>query len=340
MRLLSPLVFTLSSALAFAVACSDGKTASDDEDDDAGESGDGGTTGGNGSGGTTGGTESSAGGTTGGTEGSTGGSTGGSGDPAGGTGGSTGGNGSGGTTGGTTGGTGGDGTGGTGGTGGAEGTTGGTGGDGSGGSLIGTGGTAGAGGAGGGGAGTPACGAAFHAWDGGYVTTPALNGGCWQGHAYTGTQITGSSVTPTDFETCGDPCMLCASGLVAPDLAFGGVAWLGFNLNQLRNDEAAGTVTPTGTGIMLNFINEGGSPLRVQLGGPNADTLESDRWCVEIAGTSGNVMIPYAAFNTQCWDALGIPYAGEPIENIQLLVPGNDVASQSFAICMAAVTEY
>lgn len=325
MRLLSPFVVTLMGALSLSVACSDGRTASDDEDDDAGESGKGGTTGGKGSGGTTGGTE---------------GSTGGTGDPAGGTGG----DGSGGDgTGGSTGGAGGDGSGG------SVSTTGGTGGDGAGGSVSTTGGTggggtggstSGTGGAGGGGAGTPACGAAFHAWDAGYVTTPALNGGCWQGHAYTGVQITGSTISPVDFSACGDPCMLCASGLVAPDFDFGGVAWLGFNVNQLRDEDAAGTVTPTGTGIMVNFINTNGSRLRVQLGGPNADTLASERWCVEIFGTGGNVMVPYSAFTTECWDTIGTPYAREPIKSIQLIVPGNDIASEAFAVCIAAVTEY
>jgi hypothetical protein len=99
-------------------------------------------------------------------------------------------------------------------------------------------------------------------------------------------------------------------------------------------------VTPTGTGIVVNFINEGGSTLRVQLGGPDADTLASDRWCVEIAGASGAVMIPYGAFNTRCWDALGTGYAGEPIESIQLLVPGNDLGAVPYAICMAEVVEY
>jgi hypothetical protein len=133
---------------------------------------------------------------------------------------------------------------------------------------------------------------------------------------------------------------LCASGSVAPDLDFGGVAWLGFNLAQALGETTASTVTPTGTGIRVNFINEGGSTLRVQLGGPNADTLASDRWCVEVAGATGEVMIPYAAFNTQCWNALGTGYAGQPLQNIQLIVPGNDLGAIPFAICMAAVTEY
>jgi hypothetical protein len=314
MRFQNPLVFALACALV-ASACGDRKTA-DDDDDDGGEPGSGGTSGG--TGGVGGGTGGSGGGT-GGSGGATGGGT--NGGTGGGTSGGTGGTSSG--TGGATGGTGGGTTGGTGGTGGATGGTGG-------GTTGGTGGTG----------VTPTCGAVFHAAEGGYVTTPSIDGGCWYGPGYTGTQVAGSTVTPTDFSACGDPCMLCASGSVAADLAFGGVAWLGFDLSHLPDDPTPMTITPNGTGIRVNFINEGGSPLRVQLGGPNADTLASDRWCVEIAGTVGEVMIPYAAFNTQCWDTLGTGYAGQPLQNIQLIVPGSDLGAIPFAICMAAVTEY
>jgi hypothetical protein len=327
MRFRNTLVFALTCGLVVS-ACGDKKTADDDDDDDdAGEAGSGGASGGTGgTGGATGGTGGSTGGTegntggTGGTSGGTEGTTGGTGGTEGTTGGS---DGSGGTTGGT------EGT--TGGTGGTEGTTGGTAGTG-----AGTGGSGGSGGTGE----FPTCTALFHAGEQGYVTTPAMNGSCWQGHAYTGVQVAGSTVTPTDFESCGDPCMLCMSGSVAPDLDFRGVAWLGFNVAQAVNDTAFGTVTPTGTGIVVNFINEGGSTLRVQLGGPNADTLASDRWCVEIAGASGAVMIPYGAFNTRCWDTLGTGYTGQPIATLQLLVPGNDVDAVPFAICMAEVAEY
>jgi hypothetical protein len=321
MRFQSPLVLVLVCALV-APACGDRETPDDDEDDDAGEGGTGGSNGGaggvgggsGGSGGTGGATGGGpTGGTGGGTTGGAGGATGGSG----GTGGSTGGTGGAmGGTGGATGGTGGSTTGGTSGTGGAMGGTGGTG--------V-----------------PPTCGAAFHAEAGGYVTTPSINGSCWQGYAYTGTQVAGSTIAPADFSECGDPCMLCASGSVAPDPDFGGVAWLGFNLAQAAGEATtAGTITPTGTGIRVNFINEAGSTLRVQLAGPNGDTLASDRWCVEVAGATGEVMIPYAAFNTQCWNALGTAYAGQPLQNIQLIVPGSDLGAIAFAMCMAAVTEY
>jgi hypothetical protein len=215
--------------------------------------------------------------------------------------------------------------------------TGGTGGGGAGGATGGTGGaTAGTGGSGG----APACGAAFHVFDRGYVTTPKLGGGCWYGHGFTGTQITGSSVSPIDFNTCTDPCSLCVSGSVAPDLDFGGVAWLGFNLMQDLDVTTAGNITPTGTGVTVSYTNGGGSELRVQLGGPNAATLAAERWCYTLAGSSGTVNIPYTSFRTECWDTIGVAYAGEPLQTIQLLVPGNDATAVPFSMCLNGVTEY
>ncbi len=228
---------------------------------------------------------------------------------------------------------------GTGGTGGV----GGTGGGGVGGATGGTGGaTGGVGGTGGTGGtgGITTCGAAFHSGERGYVTTPALGGGCWRGHAYTSAPVAGSSISPTDFSTCTDPCSLCASGSVAADIDYAGIALLGFNLAQELDTETAGTVVPTGSGLLVNFTNSGGSALRVQIAGPNAATLASDRWCVEVSGTAGSVMIPWTSFNTTCWDGLGTYYAREPLMGIQLLVPGDDTLATSFAMCMNSVTEY
>jgi hypothetical protein len=112
------------------------------------------------------------------------------------------------------------------------------------------------------------------------------------------------------------------------------VGILGMNLNQAAGDTAAGTITPSSTSVTVSFTNPGGSPLRVQIQGPNGDLLESDRWCYELAGVSGTVTIPYSAFNTQCWLNTGYFYAGEPLEALLLLVPGSDIYDVPFDICL------
>jgi hypothetical protein len=38
------------------------------------------------------------------------------------------------------------------------------------------------------------------------------------------------------------------------------------------------------------------------------------------------VNIPYASFNTACWDGTGSAYAKQPIQNIGLIAPGGPAA--------------
>jgi hypothetical protein len=146
-------------------------------------------------------------------------------------------------------------------------------------------------------------------------------------------------ISPTTFAACGNPCMLCGSGIVAPDLLYSGVAFLGINLNQMADSEVASAVTPTGSALTVSFSNPGGSALRVQLGGPNGATSALERWCYTLTGASGTVTIPYSSFNTTCWDGLGAAYNREPLMNIQLLVPGNDVSSVSFNVCLTGLSD-
>jgi hypothetical protein len=313
-----------------ATSCFQASGESDNDDDEGNGTGGSGLTTGSGgssgtSGGTTGGTEPGSGGSggaTGGTTGATGGTTGATGGTTGATGGTTG------ATGGTTGATGGapPTTGGTAGT--TGGTTGATGGSsGAGGSVAGT----------GGGSGAPGCGSTWSVDAGGYVTSPGSS--CFQGHAWTSASGTYSSILPADFSACGSPCSLCASGVVGAEIDFSGVGILAMNLNQAPGDTALGTVIPTGGAVTVSFTNNGGSPLRVQIQGPNGDTSEYDRWCYELTGASGTVTIPYSSFNTQCWTNAGYYYAGEPLEALLLLVPGSDIYDVPFDVCLTGASD-
>jgi hypothetical protein len=337
----------LSFALAIGAACSNGSGPQvPDFLPGAGgsTSGSGGTTGGSlASGGTTGGTNTT-GGTTGGTN-TTGGTTGGTNTTGGTTGGTNTTGGTGGSAGHATGGTGGTtgggtATGGTGGTtGGTVGTTGGTGGTGGT-----TGGSTATGGTTSGGAGTGSgttCDTAFAVGNDGFVRMPAKDGSCWHGYAYgagnscTSTGCTGTTTieycgdtTATGFSTCKG--VLSISGMlqssVSPDYA--GFVLIGFSTNEPAGGGTKGTVTPTGTGIVVTGSAAGG---RVQL--QNGSTY----YCATF--TSGTV-IPYTSFNTKCYDTPpdGVAYAKGPIDTVALQIPGG-AATAAYTVSITSVKE-
>jgi hypothetical protein len=174
--------------------------------------------------------------------------------------------------------------------------------------------------------------------------------GGWNGYAFTATNIAGTTITPTTFETLPAGQPFCVSGSVAADpdtdgptgpLGFGGVALLGFNVNQAQQpaagetDPAVGTAVPQGTGIAVSFTKTVASTLRIQIQGPNGDTLASDRWCYEIPETGGPAFAPYAEFNTACWaPTTGTAYAGQPITAVLFTVPGTDTAATPYGYCI------
>jgi len=212
-----------------------------------------------------------------------------------------------------------------------------------------TGGTAGVGtsGAAGSAAGTPggagtgaavACDPTWKIQTDGFVRSPAAGGACWHGYGFTyaGPATSGSTVAPANFAMCGSACtMLCASGSVGMTADYSGTGLVGFNLNQAQGGTPL-PVTPVGaTGLTINFTNTGGSPLRVQLLGPTGDTVATDRWCSTLTATTGPVTIPWAMFNTQCWEGgMGTAYAKQPIKAIQLVVPGSNTAAIAFNMCI------
>jgi hypothetical protein len=121
------------------------------------------------------------------------------------------------------------------------------------------------------------------------------------------------------------------------DATFESTGWIGVNLNQEFMATAAGVVTPTGTSLVLSYTNAGGTALRVQLGGPNADTDPLERWCYALSAASGTVTIPYGSFRTACWDTTGTAYAGQPIQSISLTFPSSDVTTTPWNACITGL---
>jgi hypothetical protein len=182
-----------------------------------------------------------------------------------------------------------------------------------------------------------ACDAAFAVGADGFVRAPAAGGGCWHGYASAGGD-TGSMVMPTSFGSCGMGCMLKASGMVGPatmENSYAGVVYLGFNVNQAAGASAKTTVTPTGTSLAVQYTNTGASAIvRVQISAGSAATT---RWCAPL--TSASATIPYAMFNTECWEGgAGTAYAMQPIDTVQLIIPGGATAA-AFDITLVSVKD-
>jgi len=61
---------------------------------------------------------------------------------------------------------------------------------------------------------------------------------------------------------------------------------------------------------------------------------------VAVVAMAGSVRAQsYSAFNTHCWDNTGASYAKEPIQNIQLVVPGGATATPNVSVTLTSVKE-
>lgn len=208
----------------------------------------------------------------------------------------------------------------------------------SGGQLGASGGAFGAGGLGSGGLGSGGLGS------GGSTTTPGagyVETGNWHGYAWTSTSGTGSTITPADFSgrPVGQPFPLCASGTVGAMSDYSGIAAIGINLNQGAGAlDPEQPVTPTGDGITVAVRNPGGSPLRLQIQGPQGATNADQRWCAVLDDTGGTVL--WSEFNTECWEGGdGVAYDGEEITAALILVPGDNLTAVSFDFCLDSLVE-
>jgi hypothetical protein len=124
------------------------------------------------------------------------------------------------------------------------------------------------------------------------------------------------------FGTCGMGCMLRTSGTLGPANAannYAGYVFLGFNTNQVSGSSTFTTIAPTGSSLVVAYTKAAGpATIRVQL------QAGSTRWCANL--TASPATIPYAMFNTACWDGSGTAYAKQPIDAVQLVAPGGEAA--------------
>lgn len=169
------------------------------------------------------------------------------------------------------------------------------------------------------------CGNAWNVGEDGYVTSPGEEAQCWHGYGVTSAQAP-STISPLTFEDCSEPCTLCATGVVEADPAAS--AFVGFNLNQEVGSASTGTLSPSGGSFTVDYDNLGTSPVRVVLSGVN------ETWCY-IPLTSGPITILFSQFNTQCFNNnLGVPYSGQLLESIGLMVPGNEEQTTLYNVCL------
>ncbi|HOU91794.1 MAG TPA: hypothetical protein PLU22_12155, partial [Polyangiaceae bacterium] len=125
---------------------------------------------------------------------------------------------------------------------------------------------------------------------------------------------------------------LCASGTVAADYASG--AMIGLNLAQVPITGELGTWTPVGDGLVVTVDNPGGSPVRVQIQPPGAGSDTSAWWCANLTRFGEPVFIPWSDFVTECWGGDETPYAGQPLEALVLVVPGEPAGEIEFDFCL------
>ena len=183
------------------------------------------------------------------------------------------------------------------------------------------------------GTGMPAAGGGAPTSGGGYLVN-----GAWKGYAWTAATGMGSTIMPMNFAGLAAGAPLCVMGSVAATTDYSAVGMLGVNLNQAATmDAPLMTVTPTGSGLMVDIMNTTSAILRVQVQAPDGDMNAEHRWCAPVAGKGG--LMPWTAFNTKCWDNSGTAYAKEPISSVIITVPGTTSAAVPFNFCLNNVGE-
>jgi hypothetical protein len=178
----------------------------------------------------------------------------------------------------------------------------------------------------------------------GYVTTSEFAGYAYtfatQSAAFGSNPVT---VSPTcDTSGC-TPAFssnrVCATGVVGAASDFASLAGITFNVNQpSANDRYTSLFTTSlgSYGLMVDYTNTAGSPLRVQL---NDSAWIS--YCYELPPASGTSYIPWTYFNTACWNGSGTSYSPSvPIVGIQMMVPGSDTVDVPFDFCLLCVQTF
>jgi hypothetical protein len=115
------------------------------------------------------------------------------------------------------------------------------------------------------------------------------------------------------------------------------VAMVGMNTNQLQTGGAvAAQWTATGTGILVNVSNPGGSPLRLQIQ-TNETGAIATLWCAMITVFNQDVIIPWSQFNTKCFSNNSGTYydLSVGISTVMVLVPGtSQTGGYDFNFCV------
>jgi hypothetical protein len=157
--------------------------------------------------------------------------------------------------------------------------------------------------------------------------------GDWHGYAWTSASL-GSTIAPSDFsaDTTGFP--FCAKGTVVPSGSTDD-AEIGFNINQAQGQNTpVGTWQPTTVGVggvVVNVSNPGGSTLLVELTVPGT----TNYWAT-IGAFDQDFLILWTTFNTLL-DQSGSTYAGQPIQDIDVRVPGKTVTT-TYSFCVNSIT--
>lgn len=167
---------------------------------------------------------------------------------------------------------------------------------------------------------------------------PYFVSGAWHGYFWHATHGAGTTISATNFSVQQFNAPVCIKGMVVPTSDSTGNAILGVNLSQAQTDDMAlQTVAPTMDGIQLDVSNRAGSEVRVQIQALDGDTNERARWCAIVKGAGG--FIPWASFNSACWDGSGVAYQREPISGAMVLVPGTTDQPVSYEVCMNGLKE-
>lgn len=167
-------------------------------------------------------------------------------------------------------------------------------------------------------------------------TPPYVTSGNWHGDIYTN-HSSDSVIMLDDPHVMGFP--ICVQGFVNGSADSSNYALVGFNLAQEMGG-AVEDILPENSqgGVYLDIANDGGSPLRVELNGLNAQKDPNEQWCSQFNPTGG--VVPWSSFMNQCWTGDGALYSptDQPLASIQITVPGSTVL-EPFSFCINDISE-
>lgn len=165
--------------------------------------------------------------------------------------------------------------------------------------------------------------------------------GAWSGPVVPEAVLDATTLTPESYDDRAPDAPFCASGSVAPDADFRGVARIKFTLSQ-PDGSGPQAVVPQANGLAFTFTRTTGSLIRVLLQPPAAaDGTVPEGWCYAIPEVEGQAFAPYSEFSTRCFDRVdrGAIYANEPIEAISFNAPGGNEQPTDYDFCVAGIAD-